>query len=396
MSASLETMHAGESAAERAPEIAPRTWLLLGDKRGDNGQVEAITAALGWPLQRYTMSWVKPYDVAKPAVRATLDHVNREASDRFGPPWPDLIITVGRRPSMVAAWIKEQSGGHTRLVLFGKPSGLVEHFDLIVATGESQMPPMDNVVMIPMPLMRVDEEEIRRDSEHWRDRLQDLPRPLIGIFVGGPTGPYFYDEGLAARFLAYGRQTIENTGGTPYFVTSRRTPKELTARLAAGLPEQAKLSAWDPTNPENPYKALLGHADGFVVTGDSISMMVEIARLRRPLKIFPLPLTALAKLDQLRRRLTVRVFAHDLHDNHQAVWRRRLARTLFKLNILHQTRDFEAFQQMLIKRGMATGLEGAFVSPTAVLEDGAAKAARRIARMMGATVTAPEPQPRRP
>ena len=34
---------------------------------------------------------------------------------------------------------------------------------------------------------------------------------------------------------------------------------------------------------------LLGLADGFVVTGDSISMMVEIARLGRPLAIFDLP-----------------------------------------------------------------------------------------------------------
>ncbi len=51
----------------------------------------------------------------------------------------------------------------------------------------------------------------------------------------------------------------------------------------------ARLFAWGPQAGDNPYLALLGLADRFVVTGDSISMMVEVARLGRPLAIFPLP-----------------------------------------------------------------------------------------------------------
>ena len=60
--------------------------------------------------------------------------------------------------------------------------------------------------------------------------------------------------------------------------------------LAAGLPQGALLYRWDPaTTGENPYLGLLAHADRFVVTGDSISMMVEVASLGKPLAIFALP-----------------------------------------------------------------------------------------------------------
>jgi mitochondrial fission protein ELM1 len=37
------------------------------------------------------------------------------------PPWPDIVVTIGRRPSMVGLWVKAQSAGATRLVIVGRP-----------------------------------------------------------------------------------------------------------------------------------------------------------------------------------------------------------------------------------------------------------------------------------
>ena len=54
------------------------------------------------------------------------------------------------------------------------------------------------------------------------------------------------------------------------------------------LPAGARLYRWHDGG-ANPYHALLGLADRFVVTGDSVSMMVEVARLGKPLAIFALP-----------------------------------------------------------------------------------------------------------
>jgi hypothetical protein len=125
---------------------------LLGDKPGDNAQVEAVAEALGWNCERKTLQWRARYAIRKPRFRATLDHLDEAASAPLEPPWPDLILTIGRRPSLVALWIKARSGARTRLVVFGKPSGMMDRFDLVVAGAEVQLPQRRNLVPIRLPL----------------------------------------------------------------------------------------------------------------------------------------------------------------------------------------------------------------------------------------------------
>ena len=105
----------------RLPDAPPRVWLVLGDKRGDNAQVEVLADALGWPCERKQLVLEPEWVQRKPRVAASLHHLDLERSSRLEPPWPDLVLTIGRRPSMAALWIREQSGGRTRIALIGKP-----------------------------------------------------------------------------------------------------------------------------------------------------------------------------------------------------------------------------------------------------------------------------------
>ena len=148
-----------EGAAPR-PATPGRVWLLLGDKPGDNAQVEAVAEALGWPCERQDAAVAAALCDEKPRFRATLDHVDPARSAPLEPPWPDLVLTIGRRPSMAALWLKARSAGRTRVVLFGKPSGMMERFDLVVAGAEVQLPPRPNLVPIRLPLMRARASEI--------------------------------------------------------------------------------------------------------------------------------------------------------------------------------------------------------------------------------------------
>jgi hypothetical protein len=75
-------------------------------------------------------------------------------------------------------------------------------------------------------------------------------------------------------------------------------------------------------------------------------MMVEIARLGRPLAILDLPTGRLGALDQLRRSLTRVLFA-------PGGLRQRLATTLHRTGLLTHTRDFRAFHRLLLERGLA-------------------------------------------
>src|SRR5512147_1543061 len=109
---------------------APRTWLVLGEKNGDNAQVQRLAAALGWPCEVRRLRMRPEWVLGKPPVQPSLAHVDLARSDRLEPPWPDLVITVGRRLSSAGLWIRQRSGGRARLVLIGKPRRHLRRFDL--------------------------------------------------------------------------------------------------------------------------------------------------------------------------------------------------------------------------------------------------------------------------
>ncbi|MCU0895523.1 MAG: mitochondrial fission ELM1 family protein [Rhodospirillales bacterium] len=266
----------------------PSTWLVLGDKLGDNAQAEIIAASLGWPCERRSLRFRPEFVLGKPPFKPSLYHLDLARSDPLEPPWPELILTIGRRPSMAALWVREQSGGRTKVVLIGRPKRNIDDFALIIATPQYRLPARGNVVHLDLPLMRADPERIGKEVEAWRDRLAGLPRPLTAVLVGGPTKPFIFDAAVTRSLIELTLRSTEGHG-TLYATTSRRTPDAVVGALKVHLPASAGLFAWAPEAGDNPYLALLGFADRFVVTGDSISMMVEVARLGRPLAVFPLP-----------------------------------------------------------------------------------------------------------
>jgi mitochondrial fission protein ELM1 len=355
--------------------------LVLGDKKGDNGQVETLARALGWDCERKHLQMREPYVLGKPKVKASLHHIDPSRSDPLEPPWPDLVITIGRRPSMAALWIREQSGGHTKIVLIGKPSCAIERLDLIIASSEAHLPPLPNVMSVSLPLMQVDEAAVAAAGAAWQARFAELPRPLIGIMIGGPTSPFSFNASVVDGLIEVVTEIVHGLGGTPYITTSRRTTPRLVADLKAKLPPEARLFEWSPEASDNPYLGLLALADGFVVTGDSVSMMVEIVRLRKPLAIFPLPSGRLGALDQARRSFARWIFSPD-GETQAARLRRVLARALYRLGLLTQTRDFRAFHRMLIDLGLAVPLGKGFLPPRGELPDDVGPAVSRIKALM--------------
>jgi mitochondrial fission protein ELM1 len=364
-----------------ATGTAPLTWVVLGDKPGDNAQVESIVQALPWQCERRYIQVLDEFIFGKPRVGPTLYHIDRERSDPLEPPWPDLILTSGRRPANVAMWIREQSGGRTRIVFIGKPSSMPQDYDLIIYSAEHQFPPLPNLQPITLPLMRVDEAQVAAAASEWNERLADLPRPLTAFLIGGPTGPFVLDKTATSRLLDTIDRIIRGTGGSAFITTSRRTPPAAVATLQAKLPPRSRLFVWTADASENPYHALLGLADGFVVTGDSFSMMVEVIRMHKPLAILPLPFSTTGKLDQIRRNFSRWMFAPRCATALDRI-RQRIARALNTLRILKPVRDFTAFHNMLVARGLAVHAGEPLRAPEGEVPDDLAIAVQRIVALV--------------
>lgn len=358
----------------------PRVWLVIGDKLGDNAQVEIIAEALGWPVERRGLRFLEPYVYGKPRFKASLYHIDRDRSDPLEPPWPDLVLTVGRRPSMAAMWIREQSGGRTKVVIVGRPKRMMDQFALAIATPQYRLPNRPNVVQLELPLMRVDEARIAAESAVWRERFAAFPRPLTALLVGGQTKPFVFDGKVAGDLVEAVSRVNARDGGTLYVTTSRRTLPEVVDALEAGLPEGSQMFRWTPDAAENPYQALLGLADRFIVTGDSVSMMVEVARLGKPLAIFPLPVRA----DPWTRiRETV---AGVLHPSPESGEKRGalgwLGDRLYDLNVVNYSRDFSRLHEKLMDRGLAVPLGEPFPSSAQQAPDDLSRVVERIKTVM--------------
>ena len=264
-------------------ESEPNVWCLLGRKAGDNTQVLALAEALGWSFTEKHIrarSWeLLPHLLLGP----TLAGIDCSESSELAAPWPDLVITAGRRNEPVARWIQRQAGGRTRLVHIGRPWAAPGAWDLIVTTPQYFLPEQPNILHNSLPLFAFDAGELAREAQVWKPQLSELPRPWLGVLVGGDSGKFVFTPEKAARLGSWITSLAAKAGGSLLVADSPRTPAAASAALGSVLEPPHRHYTWGG---ENPYRALLALADGFVVTGESMSMLAEAAGTGKPLYIF--------------------------------------------------------------------------------------------------------------
>jgi mitochondrial fission protein ELM1 len=264
----------------------PQVWLLTGHKAGDNTQVLALAEALGWPFEIKRLVYKKSELITNLLLGCTLAGIIKRRSSPLTPPWPDLIITAGRRNEPVARWIQQQADNKPRLVHIGRPWARLEHFDLIVTTPQYQLPGRANILHTTMPLHRVTEGRLAEAAAEWSPRLAHLPRPHIAVLVGGHSGPVTFDPEKAARLGHQVSAMASAAGGSLLVSTSARTPKSSVDALERSLTVPRHFFRWVPNSRDNPYFGYLALADSFIVTSESISMLTEACFTRRPVHIF--------------------------------------------------------------------------------------------------------------
>ena len=271
----------------------PVVWILTAHKPGHTTQVRGLADALGWPYTTKTLHFRGLTNLQKNLVgtrRATRFGLDATRSDSFGPPWPDLILTAGWRPTRVARWIQQQSGGRTQLVLVGRKGSRPAHpTDVSVVCTHFRLPPHPRRIETLAPLTQVHPERLRQGAEQWRHLVQDTPHPRIMLLVGGATARYQLDPQIARKMGADVCVFAERVNGKVFATTSRRTGKAATEALIAGLGSSHFVYTWQPHQPDNPYMGYLALADVLIVTGESESMLAEAATTDTPLYIYPLP-----------------------------------------------------------------------------------------------------------
>jgi mitochondrial fission protein ELM1 len=274
----------------RADGRAPTVWVLKDYKAGHLTQSIGLADAVGVPYEIKDLRFNVLNHFSNRVRGASTLGLDITRSAGLAPPWPDLVISTGRRTAPVARWIGEQNCGRTRIVQLGRRGGeIADAFDLVVACVHFRLPPHARRLEITAPLNAVTPDRLARAAARWHEIFAGAPRPHIVLVVGGTCARHRLDAVTARRMAEDVRALAESRGGSVFAITSPRTGAEATAALRAGLGPAGHVHEWRPREADNPYLGYLALADALVVTGDSESMLAEAAAAGKALFIYPLP-----------------------------------------------------------------------------------------------------------
>src|SRR5580704_17835811 len=262
----------------------PLVWVLHDGKAGMASQSLGLAEATGFPFIEKTLTIRWPWGWLPPQLWAAPLGAVSDAGRWLAPPWPDLVIACGRNAARPALAIRRASGGRTIAAQIQDPRLGRDQFELMLVPEHDRLR-RANVITTKGALHRVTAEKLAAERQRFPE-LAALPRPIIGVLIGGSNRAYWLTH---ARLAAIGdaiAACARETGGSVVLTPSRRTGAAGIALLRerlAGLPA----SIWDMTG-DNPYYAYLALADAFLVTADSVSMISEAAATSKPVHILDL------------------------------------------------------------------------------------------------------------
>ncbi len=312
-----------------ADNVSPRPliWVLKGLRAGDTAQAMQLALQLGGRVEGKQLTFNARHIVPNWLMGPRVSHLMQDARSLLRPPWPDVVVATGKRTAPVAVWIKQQSGGHSKVVQLGRPRMALKAFDFVVTTPQYGLPPDDNVIEMALPFAgpkSVSETDVSTFNNMWAV----LPRPWILAVIGGGKFPVRLNTDDLTGFGKALQHRASKTGGSIILLDSPRSPSGAVNAVAAVIGAPKWISHGGGHT--NPYQPALALCDELVVTSDSVSMVTEMLLTRKPTSLYRLPIS------QLLPRWSAKS---------------GLGAVLARAGILHPPRDVDGLMARLIDDG---------------------------------------------
>ncbi len=328
---------------------SPRVWVLLDDRPGHHTQVLGLADRLGWAYETRSLRFNGFSHIPNGILGARGLGLDKAGSDALSPPYPDLVIAMGRRCVPIARWIRQASGRTARLVQLGR-KGLVapDDFALQISCAHFNLPTHAKRVNVALPPTQVTAQRLAAARSEWDGLLSEAEKPHVVLLVGGETAHHLFTPAQAADLLKRAEGATNDLGGRLTVVTSRRTSEPAIAAMREAA-KQADFHIWRKDEAKNPYMGYLAWADLLIVTGESESMVAEAAAAAKPLHIAalePKPLTGKGKLTRWMTAVVARQgqFAS-------------ICRKLFNTGWITPYRDLEVMHQVMYAAQIARPFE---------------------------------------
>lgn len=288
-------------------------WVITDQAAGNQRQALALAEGLGLPFRHLVLAPRAPWSWLSPRLtlggRLALPAAQRSG---FQSPWPNIAIGCGRSAALFTRMLRGYSNGHCYTAQILDPRIDPAHWDTVIAPRHDQLAG-PNVLPLLGSLNPVDETWLQ-DGRDAHPTLANLPRPRIGVLMGGPRQGIAIDVHYATVLMTQLRERHRREGGSVLVVASRRTPADVMASMQAALRDVPGIVWATPDDGINPYHGVLGWADRLVVTPDSVNMLSEACAVGcavQTLVLTPLP----AKLARFHASLREGGLLHDLDSN---------------------------------------------------------------------------------
>lgn len=257
-------------------------WVFSDGKAGHESQCLGVVEALGLLPEIKRVGLKGIYKLMAPWGPLPSSEGMGKPGGKLGPPWPAFAFATGRTTIPYIRALKRHAGLQTYTVILMDPKTGPASADLIWVPEHDRRRGANVITTLTAP-HRFSSKRLAELSTAVPPSIAALPKPRIACLVGGPNGDYRYSDADEAR-LVRSLEALSNGGAGLMITTSRRTPDRIAARLkeiATGTPAVF----WDGEG-TNPYPDFLAHADAFVITADSVSMVCEAAATGRPIFLF--------------------------------------------------------------------------------------------------------------
>jgi len=282
-----------------------RCWGLA-VSAGTQAQVKALAAALDVTAEMKAantntlLGWL-PNTCFIPLQSLVIPYAMSPGNEKLSPPWPELIISCGRRAAQVALGIKAKAGAATKFIHIQDPYIAPDNFDLVVAMEHDKISGA-NVIKTRYALHAITPDVLQKAGGHFAARFLKYPKPYMAVLLGGSTNKYRLSKAGMAEIITSLQRLLDGANASLLITPSRRTGDENIALLTKAFSGNPRVYIYNFSD-ENPYLGLLALADGIIVTNDSVNMMSEAHATGKPLYILPLPGHANTKPTQFAEKL---------------------------------------------------------------------------------------------
>ena len=258
-------------------------WIISDGKAGNETQCRGVFDAMGL---NYEIKRIRPgrfQQALSPYVPVARSERFGEPGSTFAPPWPDFAIAAGRLTPPYVRALRRAARLATFTIILQDPKVSLSTADLFWMPEHDRKRGANVVTTVASPHGFSPERIAALRAALPPEAFRSLPRPWVAVLIGGDGSSYKFTPADQARFAGVLR-SLAALGAGLIMTPSRRTPPALLAAVERATADVPRF-LWDGAG-DNPYPAMLAHADRFVVTADSVNMSGEPAVTGRPIHLF--------------------------------------------------------------------------------------------------------------